>query len=135
MTVRRRNPAPFVALVAVFLAVTCSSAAFAVVGSKPKPKPKTKVVLLAGAWSGSYTGPVSGTFKIHWTQKGSTLTGSITLSSPPGSYGINGHVSGGTIQFGAVGAGATYTGSVSGTSMSGNWKSPIGGGKWSAHRS
>jgi hypothetical protein len=29
---------------------------------------------------------------------------------------------------------ATYTGSVSGKSMSGNWSSPPGGGTWSAHK-
>jgi hypothetical protein len=38
------------------------------------------------------------------------------------------------IKFGAVGVGATYTGTASGTSMSGSYKSPQGGGKWSAHK-
>jgi hypothetical protein len=43
-------------------------------------------------------------------------------------------VRGSAITFGAVGAGATYTGSVNGTSMSGRYKSPQGGGAWSAHK-
>jgi hypothetical protein len=35
-------------------------------------------------------------------------------------------------RFGAVAAGTTYTGAVSGKSMSGSYKTPQGGGKWSA---
>jgi hypothetical protein len=129
MPVRHRiPPALFFGFAAALL---WSAAAFGVVASKPKVH---KAGTVAGAWSGKYSGPVSGTFTLHWTQTGSTLTGSITLTSPPGKYGINGHVNGSAIQFGAVGAGATYTGSVSGTSMSGNWKSSIGGGTWSAHK-
>jgi len=94
----------------------------------------TASVSLSGTWSGTYSGSYSGTFKLHWTQSGSKLTGSITLSNPKGRYGIGGSVRGKVIQFGAVGAGATYTGSVSGKSMSGHYKSPAGGGSWSAHK-
>jgi hypothetical protein len=89
---------------------------------------------LAGTWSGHYGGAYSGTFTVHWTQSGSSLTGSITLSKPAGNYGINGRVHGNAITFGAVGAGATYTGSVSGKSMSGSYKTAQGGGTWSAHK-
>ena len=89
---------------------------------------------LAGTWSGRYSGAFSGTFTLHWTQSGTRLSGTITLSSPKGKYGINGSVHGSTIKFGAVDVGATYTGSESGKSMSGNWKSPQGGGTWSAHK-
>jgi hypothetical protein len=89
---------------------------------------------LGGTWSGKYSGAYSGTFKIHWTQTGSRLTGSITLSNPGGRYSIDGKVKGTAITFGAVGAGATYTGSVSGTSMSGHYKTGQGGGAWSAHK-
>ena len=46
----------------------------------------------------------------------------MALSNPRGTYPINGSVKGSAIMFGAVGAGATYTGSVSGTSMSGRYK-------------
>jgi hypothetical protein len=114
------------ALVTAFLVVCCSgTAAIAAASSKPQ---------VAGTWSGQYSGAVSGTFTLHWTQTGSSLKGSITLSSPHGNYAISGSVHGHAISFGAVTAGATYTGSVSGKSMSGNWKSPIGGGTWSAHK-
>ncbi len=89
---------------------------------------------LAGTWSGQYSGAFSGTFTRHWTQSGSSLTGSIALSNPRGKYSVSGSVHGGAITFGAVGAGATYTGSVSGTSMSGSYKTPKGGGTWSAHK-
>ena len=89
---------------------------------------------LAGTWSGRYSGAFSGTFTLHWTKWGSKLRGSIALSNPHGKYGINGSVQGRAIRFGAVGAGATYTGSVSGKSMSGSYKTAQGGGTWSAHK-
>jgi hypothetical protein len=89
---------------------------------------------MGGTWSGSYSGAYSGTFTIHWRQVGTSLRGTITLSRPSGTYGITGSVRGPAIKFGAVGAGATYTGSVSGKSMSGSYKTAQGGGKWSAHK-
>ena len=89
---------------------------------------------LAGIWSGRYSGAVSGTFTLRWTQSGSTLRGSIKLSNPPGRYPISGTLRGSTISFGAVGVGATYTGTVSGKSMSGRWKSANRGGTWSARK-
>jgi hypothetical protein len=90
---------------------------------------------LAGTWSGKYGGAFSGTFTLRWTQSGTRLKGTIALSNPRGRYAIGGSVRGRAIRFGAVGVGATYTGSVSGTSMSGSYKSPQGGGTWSAHKS
>jgi hypothetical protein len=89
---------------------------------------------LAGTWSGRYSGAFSGTFTLQWTQSGSSLRGSIALSKPRGKYPISGSVQGRAIKFGAVGAGATYTGSVSGKSMSGSYKTAQGGGTWSAHK-
>lgn len=89
---------------------------------------------LAGTWLGQYSGAFSGTFTLHWRQSHSRLTGSITLSNPGGTYSISGSVHGRAIKFGAVGVGATYTGSVSGTSMSGSYRTPQGGGTWSAHQ-
>ncbi|HEX3290711.1 MAG TPA: hypothetical protein VHR46_04900 [Gaiella sp.] len=89
---------------------------------------------LAGTWSGKYGGAYSGTFTLHWRQTGTKLTGSIRLSKPSGTYPISGSVQHSAIRFGAVGVGATYTGSVSGTSMSGRYKTPQGGGPWSAHK-
>jgi hypothetical protein len=94
-----------------------------------KPHPK-----LAGTWAGKYGGAFSGTFTLHWTQSGTKLRGSIALSNPKGTYGITGSVHGTAIKFGAVGVGATYTGSVKGKSMSGKYRSPQGGGTWSARK-
>jgi hypothetical protein len=114
--------------VAAFLAVCCSGTSIAAgTGSSTSPN-------LAGTWSGKYSGPYSGTFTLHWKQARSRLSGSIKLSNPSGTYGITGSVHGGMISFGAVGAGATYTGSVSGRSMSGHYKTAMGVGTWSAHR-
>jgi hypothetical protein len=107
------------------LAICSGSTAIAASSSKPH---------LAGTWSGHYSGAYSGTFTLHWTQSGSKLSGSITLSNPRGKYHISGSVHGSAITFGAVGAGATYTGSVSGKSMSGRYKSRKGGGPWSARK-
>jgi hypothetical protein len=92
------------------------------------------VVTLPGTWSGKYSGAFSGTFTLHWKQLGSSLGGSITLSNPKGKYDISGSVHDSTIKFGAVAVGATYTGSVSGNKMSGSYKSPQGGGTWSASK-
>jgi hypothetical protein len=87
---------------------------------------------LAGTWKGHYGGAVSGHFTIHWKKTGSQLHGHIRLSNPQGTYGIAGSVRDGKIKFGAVSVGAKYKGKVRGTSMSGTWTSPEGGGNWSA---
>lgn len=102
--------------------------------SKPKPHKKVTSSSLAGTWTGQYGGAFSGTFTIQWTQSGSKLDGTIALSNPKGTYSINGTVNGSALSFGAVGVGATYTGSVSGKSMSGTYSSPRGGGSWSASK-
>ena len=94
---------------------------------------------LSGSWSGSYGGKFSGTFKLHWTQTASKLHGTITITykgtSNPTT--VSGKVSGSSITFGAVGPVGgviTYTGSASGSSMSGHYTTPAGGGTWSAHK-
>jgi len=87
---------------------------------------------LGGKWTGHYGGAVSGHFTIHWRQTGSRLHGRITLSRPSGTYSIGGRVQDGKIRFGAVSVGAKYRGKVRGTSMSGTWTNPQGGGSWSA---
>ena len=108
------------------LAVCCTAAALAATPTRST---------LAGTWVGSYNGAFAGTFRFTWAQTGTKLHGSIHLSNPVGNYGISGLVGrNGAIQFGVVGAGATYKGTVSGTSMSGSYKSPQGGGSWSAHK-
>jgi len=94
---------------------------------------------LTGKWSGQYSGSYKGTFVLHWRQKGTKLKGRISLSSPATILPINGFVHGGSIRFGTVGSTAiTYSGTVSGTSMSGHWEFHDGsgaGGPWSASKS
>jgi len=129
---RRRLAIPVLASAAV-LAVCCSGAAVAAAGPANTGSARASV-RLPGKWAGTYSGAFSGTFRLHWRQSGHKLRGSITLSYPNGTYSLTGSVRGKAITFGAVGAGATYTGSVSGNTMSGHYKTPKGGGSWSAHK-
>jgi hypothetical protein len=131
---RRSVPLVIVVLwLAALLAI--SSSAVAAVGTSKTPSSKhPKPLSLAGTWKGQYSGAFSGTFTLRWTEKKSVLTGTITLSNPSGKYAIGGSVNGKAIKFGAVAVGATYTGKVSGKTMKGNYKSPKGGGTWSAHK-
>lgn len=119
------------ASIAVLVAVCWGGTALAAAGSSAA---HASVPHLAGKWSGHYGGAFSGTFKLQWTQSGSKLHGTIRLSNPGGTYDVSGSVRGKSIKFGAVSVGATYTGSVSGKTMSGSYKTPGGGGKWSAHK-
>jgi hypothetical protein len=93
---------------------------------------------LNGKWSGQYTGSFTGTFTLHWHQSGSRLTGTIKLSDPSQDLPITGSVHGSHISFGAVGTvGITYSGSVSGSSMSGHYQVHDGrgdGGPWQASK-
>jgi hypothetical protein len=125
---RRRIPLAIPVLSVVALAAICCSAT--AIAARGASRPSS----LAGTWSGSYSGAYTGTFRLHWTQSKGILSGSIVLSNPQGKYGITGSVRGTAIHFGVVGAGATYTGSVSGKTMSGKYKTPTGGGSWSAHK-
>jgi hypothetical protein len=101
-----------------------------------KPVSSTHAGGLSGTWSGQYGGAFTGTFKLHWTQTGTALAGGITLSSPGDTLGIHGTLNGSAIRFGTVGSMAiTYTGTVSGSSMSGSYRTPQGGGSWSANKS
>jgi hypothetical protein len=102
--------------------------------SKPGP--------LSGKWSGSYGGTFSGTFSLTWQESGHNLSGTIRISGfkdLPTS--IHGTVQGASIRFGTVGSESiTYSGSVSGSSMSGSWKMQagkrsLGGGSWKAAKS
>ena len=92
---------------------------------------------LTGTWNGQYGGSYQGTFVLHWRESGSRLGGHIHISNPATSLPINGHVAGGSIRFGTVGSYAiTYSGTVSGNSMSGTYQ--VGGaqaGNWSASKS
>ena len=115
---------------AALLAVFCTSTSLAAGGGTSR-SPQ-----LGGTWKGRYSGSYSGTFTIRWRQlQSGRLKGQITLSNPAGSYGISGTVHRGSISFGVVAAGATYSGTVSGKSMSGHYKTGNGGsGTWSAHK-
>jgi hypothetical protein len=127
---RRRVPRAVPVLwIAALLAVCCTGTALAAASHASS---QAKV---AGKWNGQYSGAISGSFTLHWKKHGRALTGSIKLSSPKGSYAIDGSVRpGGKIKFGAVAVGASYKGTLHGNSMSGTWTSPQGGGSWSAHK-
>jgi hypothetical protein len=122
MSIRRR--------IAALLALACCGAALVATSSLAATRTP-----LAGKWTGHYSGAVSGHFTIHWKQNHSRLRGHITLSSPSGTYSIGGTFRHGKLKFGAVSVGAKYKGKVRGTSMSGTWTSPQGGGNWSATKS
>jgi hypothetical protein len=88
---------------------------------------------LSGTWNGKYSGAYQGTFVLDWKQSGSKLSGTIKLSAPNNTLDVNGTLQGSAIQFGTVGSQAiTYTGTVTGDSMSGSYQTPGGGGPWSA---
>ena len=127
---KRRLPALWIA---ALLALACSGTALAAASASSSHVATNSS--LAGKWKGHYGGAVSGHFTINWKQTGSRLHGTITLSNPRGKYDIGGSVSRGKIKFGAVSVGAKYKGKVRGTSMSGTWTSPQGGGSWSATKS
>jgi hypothetical protein len=107
--------------------------------SSPAPATAAAASGLTGKWAGQYSGSYQGTFNLHWHQSGSKLKGSIKLSNPGTSLPINGSVAGSSIRFGTVGSyGITYSGTVSGNSMSGTYQvsNGTGGtGKWSASKS
>jgi hypothetical protein len=95
---------------------------------------------LSGVWSGQYSGAYQGTFTLTWAQAGTSLSGTIKLSSPPTTLPIDGTVSGASIQFGTLGSAAiTYNGTIAGMSMSGSYSvaagAGAGGGQWSANKS
>jgi hypothetical protein len=92
---------------------------------------------LSGRWSGRYSGAFSGTFTLNWQETGSNLHGTITLSNPADTLSLNGSVTGTRIRFGTVGSAAiTYSGTVSGHSMSGTYQvNGASGGNWSANTS
>jgi hypothetical protein len=147
----RRLPTPSrLAVTAAFAALVVlapgwSTSAWASTSStqqKTHTPTSSKRPALSGTWAGTYSGAFSGTFKLTWAQTGHNLSGTIKVSgfnNEPTS--IHGTVRGVSISFGTVGSEAiTYSGSVSGSSMSGNWKivahgKSMGGGSWSASKS
>ena len=127
----RKRPTAAIVTGVVAVAITVGQLATTAAATNPRRASGS----LTGTWSGTYNGAYRGTFILHWTESKSQLTGTIKLSSV-GRTNITGSVRGSTIRFGTVGnANAiTYTGSVSGRSMSGTYKTGGAGGSWSAHR-
>jgi hypothetical protein len=113
------------------VSTTASSTAAPPTSSAP-----AAAVDLSGTWSGQYSGAFTGTFKLTWQQTGSTLSGTIDLSTD-GTENLTGTVNGSKITFGTVGSQAiTYTGTASGSSMSGTYQvAGQAGGNWSATKS
>jgi hypothetical protein len=147
----RSHVAPRLALVAglaAFVAVApgwsnpISASGLSALGQQHTAALASKHGPLSGKWSGSYSGSYNGTFKLSWQQSGANLNGTIKVSSfGDAATRIRGTVQGSSIRFGTVGSQAiTYSGSVSGSSMSGTWKiqaggRAMGGGSWHASRS
>ena len=128
---------------------TASTAASAAASQTPAPPASTPpatgaaasspaaAASLTGKWIGSYSGSFSGTFTLDWTQRGPALTGTIDLSTS-GKTSLSGTVVNGKIHFGTVGSTViTYTGTVSGNSLSGDYQIAGGAGgqgTWKAQR-
>ncbi|HET6210385.1 MAG TPA: hypothetical protein VFD94_08380 [Jatrophihabitans sp.] len=114
-------------------AITTSASVPSTSAAPSTPATTAAATGLSGSWSGQYSGAFTGTFTLTWTQTGSTLAGTITLSTS-GTVPLNGTVSGSHISFGTVGSAAiTYSGTVSGNSMSGSYQiNGAAGGPWSA---
>jgi hypothetical protein len=98
---------------------------------------------MQGPWDGTWTSTsspgASGTFHIEFTQSGDQLNGSITITNSPciATGTITGALDGNSITFGAVkgSQNIAYTGTISGTSMSGTYTAPQcdnGVGDWEA---
>jgi hypothetical protein len=110
--------------------------------STPAPTPITAAPTtapaagdLSGTWSGQVTGAFSHRFTLTWQQTGSNLSGTIKFDDGL-TLNVNGTLQGSTIRFDTVGSDAiAYSGSVSGTSMSGTYADAFGlGGSWSASK-
>lgn len=138
-SLRRRRPT-LISVLPVFAAIAICGSSLASAASFPTASVSAANVRaarspLSGTWSGTYGGAYRGTFTLRWVQSGSRLSGTIKLSNLNAKLPVNGTVRGGTIRFGTVGSAAiTYTGSVSGKSMSGRYQTPRGGGSWSARK-
>lgn len=133
---RTSPPAPLTSASAP-ISTTAPTTAAAVTSPVATPTSTAAGTDLSGRWSGQYSGAFSGTFTLNWQETGSTLRGTITLSEPADTLSLTGSVTGTRIRFGTVGSAAiTYSGTVSGHSMSGTYQvNGAGGGNWSANTS
>jgi hypothetical protein len=130
------TPTPTASGSAPTVAVTPTAPPATAPPTTPTPTAASTAAQVAGNWSGSYSGPFNGTFTLTWNQTGSSVNGTIMLSSPADNLKITGTLSGNAISFGAVGV-VAYTGTVSGNSMSGSYIDRANGqtGTWSANKS
>ena len=114
-----------------------------VVTASPTPSESGAAGAIQGPWDGTWTSTSSpganGTFHIEFTQSGIQLNGSITIRNTPciTTGTITGALAGNRITFGAVQGAQTidYTGTITGTSMSGTYAAPKCGndvGNWHA---
>jgi serine/threonine protein kinase len=113
-----------------------------VVTASLTPSESAAAGAIQGPWDGTWTStnsPANGTFHIDFTQSGIQLNGSITITNTPciTTGTITGALAGNRITFGAVQGAQTiaYTGTISGTSMSGTYAAPQcgnGTGNWHA---
>lgn len=98
---------------------------------------------IQGGWDGTWTSTsdpgVDGTFHIDFTRSGAVLNGSISITDTPciTTGTITGTLDGDNIEFGAVQGtqNIAYTGTISGSSMSGTYAAPQcgnGTGDWEA---
>ena len=96
--------------------------------SRQPPPPPPGV---GGHWNGQWTAQGgSGTWSADFTQDGSTFSGSIVINGSACVHGgtISGTVDGDQIRFGVVEAEQqiSYSGTLSGDTMSGTWSKPAG---------
>lgn len=111
-----------------------------------QPAPSATGAAISGTWRGTATSQAhpgrTSSFTVVFSQRGSTVSGPVTLTGGCISQGsVTGTLVGQTIQFGVVErAGIEFTGTFSGSSMSGSYKSepPCGidtdTGTWEATR-
>ena len=105
--------------------------ATAIPTSTPTAPQASPSLNLSGTWAGLCTGPFNGFCSLTWTRTAHALDGTFMLSSPPENLHISGNLTGSTISFGAGGV-ATFTGTVSGSTMSGSYTDIANGktGSW-----
>jgi hypothetical protein len=141
---RRHLGLALAAVTATLALAACSASSSTGSGTTaPASAPSTKAATapkatgpLSGKWHGHYSGSYHGTFSLHWVQSGSHLHGRISVSQLGSNIPLNGTVHGNHITFGTVGSTRiTYSGTVSGNSMSGTYQvNGAGGGPWSASK-
>ena len=140
-----KNDSPTVESPSTSLASQSPSAAEASPPPSPSPPSESDGSDLAGTWQGSWQSvkpdQSSGSFVLHWTQSGSSLTGSITINGTPCLNGgnISGEVNGDQITFGVVAGqvNVSYTGTLKGQdTISGSYSTDCGNasGDWTATR-